>query len=91
MSSHLAAGGGYQYRLCPADRELTEECFKETPLDFVRAAHAIMWNNGTLHRIKGQFVDDSVCPVEPKGSTWARNPCAECGSNMLPFATLRSN
>ena len=29
-------GGGYQYRLCPADEALTEECFQRHPLDFVR-------------------------------------------------------
>merc|ERR1719191_1648411 len=28
-------GGGYQYRLCPADSELTEDCFQKTPLQFV--------------------------------------------------------
>lgn len=28
-------GGGYQYRLCPADADPTEECFQKTPLDFV--------------------------------------------------------
>ena len=32
-------GGGYQYRLCPADRELTEECFRETPLGFNQVLH----------------------------------------------------
>jgi len=67
-------GGGYQYRLCPADAELTEECFQQTPLEFVRDQQAIMWNNGTLRPIIGMFVDDTVCPVVPKGSTWARNP-----------------
>jgi hypothetical protein len=36
------------------------------PLDFVKDAHAIMWNNGTLRPIQGKFVDDSVCPVVPK-------------------------
>ena len=28
-------GGGYSYRLCPAEKELTEECFQANPLDFV--------------------------------------------------------
>jgi hypothetical protein len=28
-------GGGYQYRLCPADEPLTEACFFRTPLPFV--------------------------------------------------------
>ena len=27
-------GGGYQYRLCPGDQALTEECFSQTPLMF---------------------------------------------------------
>ena len=28
-------GGGYSYRLCPADVLLSEECFQDHPLDFV--------------------------------------------------------
>jgi len=68
-------GGGYQYRLCPAEKmPCTEEEFQRMPLEFVRDSHAIMWNNGTLYPINGMFVDDSVCDVVPKGSTWARNP-----------------
>mmetsp|Transcript_65346 Transcript_65346/g.108536 ORF Transcript_65346/g.108536 Transcript_65346/m.108536 type:complete len:413 (-) Transcript_65346:395-1633(-) len=81
-------GGGYQYRLCPADAELTEECFQRTPLDFVRDAHAIMWKNGSLRHIKGMFVDDSVCPVKPKGSTWARNPVPRINTDNLGLAFL---
>jgi hypothetical protein len=68
-------GGGYQYRLCPIEKmPCTEQDFQQMPLDFVRSSHAIMWNNGSLYPIEGKFVDDSVCPVVPKGSTWARNP-----------------
>jgi len=68
-------GGGYQYRLCPAEKmPCTEQDFQQIPLDFVRESQAIMWNNGTLYPIKGKFVDDTVCNVVPKGSTWARNP-----------------
>jgi hypothetical protein len=52
----------------------SEADYQEMPLDFVRGAHAVMWNNGTLLPIAGKFVDDSVCAVVPKGSTWARNP-----------------
>lgn len=33
-----------------------------------------MWNNGSLRPIEGKFVDGAVCPVVPRGSTWARNP-----------------
>jgi len=70
-------GGGYQYRMCPLEKmPCTEQDFQKMPLDFVRdaGAHAIMWNNGSLYPIKGKFVDDAVCTVVPKGSTWARNP-----------------
>ena len=31
-------GGGYAYRLCPADEPLTEECFQRTHLKFAEEA-----------------------------------------------------
>ena len=79
-------GGGYQYRICPADSELTEDCFQRTPLDFVRDEHAIMWNDGSVRKIEGLFVDDSVCPVKPRGSTWARNPIPRIHTDNLGMA-----
>ena len=37
------SGGGYQYRLCPADKmPCTEQDFQQMPLDFVRGSQAIM-------------------------------------------------
>merc|ERR1712076_50189 len=36
-------GGGYQYRLCPADQPLTEECFQKMPLPFV-GMQSFRWN-----------------------------------------------
>ena len=45
-------GGGYQYRLCPASEDLTEECFQKHPLDFVRGHQFLQWNNGTRQLIK---------------------------------------
>ena len=50
-------GGGYAYRLCPADQPLTEECFQQIPLDFDRSKQALVWNNGTRFPIPGIFVD----------------------------------
>lgn len=48
-------GGGYQFRLCPLEKmPCTESEFQQMPLDFVRDAHAIMWNNGTLRPIPGK-------------------------------------
>jgi hypothetical protein len=71
-------GGGYQYRLCPADEPLTEACFQRTPLEFVRAEHRLLWNNGSLiarlGEDKGVFVSGAGVTFGPPGSTWARNP-----------------
>jgi len=64
-------GGGYQYRLCPEGRPLTEECFQETPLEFDIEKQALQWNNGTRMPIKGTFVTEGVVP---EGSMWAMNP-----------------
>lgn len=64
-------GGGYQYRLCPADQELTEECFSKLPLQFDRTKQALQWNNGTRYSINGTFVDQGTLPAS---STWAMNP-----------------
>ena len=50
----LDHGGGYQYRLCPASANLTEECFQKIPLDFVRTGQALVWNNGTRYPINGK-------------------------------------
>ena len=47
-----------------------------------------MWNNGTLYPIKGMFVDDSVCPVVPKGSTWARNPVPRIHTDNIGMAYI---
>ena len=71
-------GGGYQYRLCPADSPLTEACFQEMPLEFVKAQHKLLWNNGSLITMlgeeKGVFVSGEGVTFGPPGSTWARNP-----------------
>eukprot|EP01052_Picozoa_sp_SAG31_P036033 SAG31_NODE_4435_length_3232_cov_1.786467_1_plen_165_part_00 len=69
----LTAHAGYQYRLCPLEKmPCTEQDFQKMPLDFVRGSQAIMWNNGSLYNISeaAKYVDDSVCDVVPKGSTW---------------------
>jgi len=65
-------GGGYQYRLCPATEDLTEECFQAHPLDFVREKQAIVFANGTRLPINGTFVDGDQ--VQPAGSTWSLIP-----------------
>jgi len=74
--------GGYTYSLCPADAELTEECFEKTQLVFVdsttKLQYMFMTGNGTFgknhtevtipaHRVSG-------AAVHPPGSQWSKNP-----------------
>ena len=68
-------GGGYQYRLCPADATLDEECFQKTPLPFV-GQQSLRWDGingggGTRHYFDGTYVSEGTTPA---GSMWAKNP-----------------
>ena len=63
-------GGGYQYRLCPADSELTEACFQQSPMPFADDS-SLMLSNGTMVRVKSTFVSEGTLPV---GSTWQMLP-----------------
>lgn len=59
-----------QYRLCPANKPLTEECMQAMPLEFdTEAGTSLVWNNGTRYNFKNVFVSTGTWP---KGSTWAR-------------------
>ena len=72
-------GGGYSYRLCPADSPLTEECFKKHQLDFVPDKAALLWPDGSHMMINGTYVghDEATRNVtDPPGSMWARIPIA---------------
>ena len=44
-----------QYRLCPADQELTEECFQKMPLEFV-GQQGFVWGDGAEHWFTGTYV-----------------------------------
>eukprot|EP00041_Stephanoeca_diplocostata_P039847 m.1638000 g.1638000 ORF g.1638000 m.1638000 type:complete len:400 (-) comp26550_c0_seq1:266-1465(-) len=65
-------GGGYQYRLCPADQPLNEKCFQKTPLDFVGPS-ALRWDNDRDGQLLFNATRVSVGTI-PKGSTWSKNP-----------------
>lgn len=69
-------GGGYQYRLCPAQEPLSEECFQKHPLEFVYDRHSILYANGTAVPIPGVWVNSGT---SPEGSTWARLPIPATG------------
>jgi hypothetical protein len=65
-------GGGYQYRLCPADQPLTEDCFQAHPLDFKEGSQRLQWNDGRQQPIKGVYVSGNK--TTPANSMWARLP-----------------
>jgi hypothetical protein len=68
-------GGGYQYRLAPADGPLTEETFGKIPLPFV-GKQGLRWKGGPAHGgteifFNGTYVTEGTVPA---GSAWSRNP-----------------
>lgn len=78
-------GGGYQYRLCPKDAELTEECFMKTPLKFIGPKQTLLWMNGDELEIDATRVSEGVLP---KGSTWTKNPIPACNGPSGGFQNL---
>jgi len=64
-------GGGYQWRLCPRSKPLTEECFRKTPLAFAGIQQLQFAGESLVHDIVPVYVSNGTVPV---GSTWARNP-----------------
>ena len=83
---------GYQYRLCPADEPLTEACFQQMPLEFVKSQHRLLWNNGSLIHVLGEeqgvFVSGKGVTFGPDGSTWARNPIPRVNTDNRGLANV---
>ena len=70
-------GGGYSYRLCPADEELTEACFQKHPLDFA-PKQALLFPNGSTLDVSASavFVNEGTSPA---GSMWTRVALSAAG------------
>jgi hypothetical protein len=74
-------GGGYSYRLCKIPAEgragLTEECFQQTPLDFVGDTQWAQWgeNESTRVAFKANRTRHGTWPA---GSQWTKNPVPVC-------------
>ena len=81
MSSHLAAGGGYVYRMCPKDAEPTEACFTSHVLGFAT-------NTTTVRSPWGEFADFEILAhdvgvgTHPAGSSWRMNPIPACNCDL---------
>lgn len=69
-------GGGYSYRLCPADSDLEEDCFQAGALDFSGSKSWVQIGKDSRNRI--EFDRSSF--KTPNGNEWAMNPIAPCGS-----------
>merc|ERR1712037_979468 len=52
-------GGGYQYRLCPLESNLTEACFQETPMAFAGNSKLMIWN-GTIIELNSVDVSEGT-------------------------------
>lgn len=72
MDDQRKPRGRLQLRLCPADRELTEECFRSRPLKFVGQS-SLRWG-GVGGKQMWFNATDVREGTSPAGSTWRKNP-----------------
>jgi len=70
-------GGGYSYRLCKKDGNISEECFQRTPLSFAGDKSWVQWGDNKNNRTEIPLVTVSE-GTTPAGSQWARIPIPAC-------------
>jgi len=68
-------GGGYSYRLCKNDGNVTEECFQRTPLRFHGETSWIVAPTGARRPFNMTKVTTGTYPA---GSEWAMDPVPGC-------------
>lgn len=68
-------GGGYSYRLCRSDGNVSEECFQSSPLRFAGDKSWIVYTDGHRKEFTRTTVRVGTFPAE---SEWARNPIPGC-------------
>ena len=64
-------GGGYSWRLCKADGNITEQCFQAGHLEFAGQSQWIRYPNGSQAEMPLRMTDIGTTP---SGSQWARDP-----------------
>jgi len=81
-------GGGYSYRLCKVPRggvsKITEECFQQTPLDFVGNTQWVQYGSDKDTRIPF-MANRTRKGTYPKGSQWTKNPIPNCYPNQYTY------
>lgn len=65
-------GGGYQFRLCPANEPLTEACFQRMPLEFASDKHILRFNDSSK-----DFTINATVVTEGGGRGWMKYPIPE--------------
>lgn len=83
--------GGYSWRLCPADEDLTEECFQKHPLQFAGIETALQFTNGSRQTVNAMR---TTVGTTPKFSQWTRNPIPRASDGPgfpFPIDGLRSD
>lgn len=68
-------GGGYAYRLCPANKSPTEDCFRAHHLPFVGDTTKVHYTDGRTRTIPAIR---TTVGTSPSGSQWTRNPVPNC-------------
>jgi len=87
-------GGGYSYRLCPLNENVSEACFQRTVLRFAGSRQWLQYDNQTFQYDKPVQLPRIELPprivvdqgTHPANSQWARNPIPGC-SLCDPYAT----
>jgi hypothetical protein len=78
-------GGGYSYRLCKVPEDglgyITEDCFQQTPLDFVGDTQWVQFGLNSSKRVALQAMRTTNI-THPAGSMWTRNPIPACDGPM---------
>jgi len=72
--------GGYSYRLCPKDSDLTEACFQSNTLTFA--------GNSSIHWNDDSQADKKIVTrtyVAPDGTQWRTNPIPACVYEQWPI------
>merc|ERR1712070_938356 len=79
--------GGYSYRLCPKDSELTEACFQSNTLTFASA-------NSTIHFNDNSKADKKIVTrtyIAADGAQWRTDPVPACSQGYEIHGTPTPN
>jgi len=71
-------GGGYQYRLCPKSKAMSEDCFQANVLEFADSTTWLRYEDSSDKADVALSAVDVSEGTLPRGSTWRRVPIPAC-------------